>query len=60
MTGLVDLQPVRKVDRLKRVWEESFLWSSLLDPGMALADAYEQGDVQVRPVPGTDRRCLSP
>ena len=29
--------------------QESFLWSSLLDPGMALADAYEAGDVEVRP-----------
>lgn len=26
------------------LWQESFLWSSLLDPGMALADAYEAGN----------------
>ncbi|CAK9029835.1 (S)-coclaurine N-methyltransferase (TfCNMT) [Durusdinium trenchii] len=32
-----------------RIHKESFLWSSLLDPGMALADAYEAGDVEVRP-----------
>ena len=32
-----------------RIRSESFLWQSLLDPGMALSDAYEAGDVEIRP-----------
>lgn len=33
------------------LWQESFLWSSLLDPGMALADAYEAGNWHCRGYP---------
>jgi len=32
-----------------RVCSECFLWRSMLDPGMALANAFEAGEIEVRP-----------
>ncbi|CAE7348890.1 ufaA1 [Symbiodinium natans] len=32
-----------------RVRSERFLWRSMLDPGMALANAFEAGEIEVRP-----------